>query len=421
MKSADKYTLVHITTSGEYKAPLVASQLFDQAEFQATIKEGFSPAKVQAWIIGPMREYADKKARETIDRLKKRCPNIGIHMINGLGRLKNFPVLLHLKFMRLQLGRNTRVVYHCRGENAAEWALLLRKAFPQDRVVLDVRGYWPAELLYSRGIDDPQKATGKDAEDYKRAKETLRHLVATVDAVTTVSTALKELLISEVSGSAQTSVVPCCVSDITNDEQRAMIRSSWGIKEDEIAVVYSGSTAAYQHLDDLTIPFLKQIVEKNDRVRLVFLSSEIEKIKGMLTESGVNTDNVILKSYPQKEVAAALTACDAGILMRKPTLVNRVANPVKIAEYLAAGLPVIIEKGVGGVPDNLLDSAMFKGVQVAERTGNMREAAHDVSEWLLKDTLAKRDTARAYVKEVYLWRSAIHVSRKMYQNVLSEN
>jgi hypothetical protein len=49
----------------------------------------------------------------------------------------------------------------------------------------------------------------------------------------------------------------------------------------------------------------------------------------------------------------------------------------------------------------------------------MHEAANDVSEWLLKDTLAKRDTARAYVKEVYLWRSAIHVSRKMYKNVLS--
>jgi glycosyltransferase involved in cell wall biosynthesis len=42
-----------------------------------------------------------------------------------------------------------------------------------------------------------------------------------------------------------------------------------------------------------------------------------------------------------------LAAGDLGLLLRDPHPVNRVASPVKFAEYLAAGLPVLVSPGVG--------------------------------------------------------------------------
>src|ERR1700759_1175494 len=102
-----EYNLVHITTGGEYKTPLVASQLFDQAECQATQKEGFAPKKVEAWIIGAMREYFKDNARKKLLNLQKRCPHITIRMINGVSRLKGFPISLLMSTYRKRL--NSRI------------------------------------------------------------------------------------------------------------------------------------------------------------------------------------------------------------------------------------------------------------------------------------------------------------------------
>jgi glycosyltransferase involved in cell wall biosynthesis len=50
---------------------------------------------------------------------------------------------------------------------------------------------------------------------------------------------------------------------------------------------------------------------------------------------------------PSDQVALYLSAGDLGLLPRRPSLVNQVASPVKFAEYLAAGLPVLTNQGVG--------------------------------------------------------------------------
>lgn len=419
MEQEIKYNLVHITTGGEYKTPLVASQLFDQAEYQAIIKDGFPPEVVEAWIIGSMREYWDKEAQHKMNSLKSRCPHIHIRMINGVSRLGKHPIPALLRMSRRRLGK-APVIYHCRGEAAAYWAIALRQHFPGDKVVLDVRGYWPAELLYKKGIEYPEKATGEDLEAYNKARASLINIVEQVDAVTAVSQALQALLSKEARVPPVTAVVPCCVSHVTDDSRRAQLRSEWGIKEDEILLVYSGTTAAYQHLEDLTIPFMKKLASSNEKIRLAFFSSEHEQIKQLLAKEGMDADRIIVKGFPQKEVGAALTACDAGILIRKPTVVNAVANPVKIAEYLAAGLPIIIEKGVGGVSDSLFERSLLKGISITAND-SVDHAAHEVNEWLRQDIKGKREQVRLYVKDVYLWSAAVHVSRRMYHSVLENS
>ncbi len=418
MDIAGQYNLVHITSDGEYMAALVASQLFDQAECQAVNRDGFAPGKVEAWIIGGMGEYFNEKSKQKIAALKKRCPHVDIKMLNGVSRWGNLPIMQLMHYNRSKMGKAKRVIYHCRGESAAQWAIKLRRSFPNDKVVLDVRGYWPAELLYTRGIDDVSAATGKDEADFKNAFNFLKTTISKVDAVTTVSTALRDLLIEKTGAKETTAVVPCCVTHITNDDKRNELRKEWGIKDDEVVLVYSGTTAKYQHLDDLTIPFLKKLALQNTKVRLAFFSGEQEKIKQMLVDAGIDTSKVIIKIFAQNEVANALTACDLGILIRKPTLVNRVANPVKIAEYMAAGLPIIIEKGVGGVSSQLFGQSLLKGIEIAAPGADMNAAANDVNNWINEGVHNKRNAVRNYVREVYLWSSAIHVSRRMYQQVL---
>lgn len=271
-----------------------------------------------------------------------------------------------------------------------------------------------------KGIEYPEKATGNDLAEYETLRNRLKNTASTVDGVSTVSNALRELLIAEAGAPADTIVVPCCVTHITDNGKRDEYRNDWGIRPEEHLVVYSGTTAAYQHLEDLTIPFMKELAEADKNVRLAFFSSEIDKIRGMLKVAGVDVERVILKSFPQKEVAGALTACDAGILIRKPTLVNRVANPVKIAEYLAAGLPIIIEKGVGGVDEALFGQGLLKGIALTQPGSDLQETAKDAAKWLNDGNEQRKVAVRAYASEVYLWKSAIKVNRKLYLKLIGK-
>lgn len=416
----DGYSLVHITVDGEYRAPLVASQLFDQAEWQAKDRGNAAPEKVEAWILGAMREYTDATAQEKLRSLVERCPHISVRMINGIGRLGYFPMVQLMKIYRRRLGKKP-VIYHCRGESAAQWGLRMRDLFPGDKVVLDVRGYWPAEKLYERGIEYPEKAMGADLALYDTLHERLTKTISKVDGVTTVSESLRTLLIEKAGATAGCAVVPCCVSAVVSGDRRAELRDSWGVGTDEIVVVYSGTTAAYQHLEDLTIPFMKALMDADSRIRPAFFSSQIDKITVMLQHAGVDLERVLLKKFRQDEVGSALSACDAGILIRKPTLVNRVANPVKIAEYLAAGLPIIIEKGVGGVADEMFGKAILKGITLTASEANIENQVMETLEWLNGDLSGKRSVVQDYVRSVYLWSAAIHVSRALYQRVLKKH
>ena len=420
MASYRHYNLVHMTAGGEYKTPLVASQLFDQAECQAVEREGAAPGKVEAWIIGSMREYWDKASRKKVAELERNRNHIRVRMMNGISRLEAFPVLFLLKYYRRKLGLKVPVVYHCRGVRPMSWAILLRSAFPGDRIILDVRGYWPAEIIYRNGVEDPELATGNDKTEHDKAFDHLKLMIAEADAVTAVSESLKELLVTKLNAPADTSIVPCCVNKITEDTNRAGIRAEWGLSDEDIAVVYSGTTAAYQHLEDLTIPFMKQLLLQDASVKLVFLTPQAGQIGRIITANNIPENRVIIRSLPQFEVADALTACDAGILIRKPTLVNRVANPVKIAEYMAAGLPIIVEKGVGGVSRDVFNAGLMKEIEIADNNVNaLGNEAIRVIEWLKTGQDKRRGAVRDYVKREYLWSSAIKISRKMYQKVLA--
>lgn len=412
------YKLIHITTSGEYKTPLVASQLFDQAETQAKAQGDFSPTKVFVWCIEPMREVFKNTSINYLRGLRRRCPNVSIHLITGINRLKNFPIIPLLILKRFLLGKNKVVIYHCRGTGALEWAVRLKRYFKKDKVVLDIRGYWPAELLYNRNVFDPLVAHGKDLDDYKKNCNDLKKAIMASDGVTTITEELKTLLLEMFNVPKRIWVVPCCISEITVDSAREDVRKRWGVNKDEFLVVYSGTTAKYQHLEDLTLPFLNKLTEINPKIKLLFLTPELEKMTKLVSASGISLEKVIIETIPQKEVGKYLTGADAGILIRLPSLVNRVANPVKIGEYLGSGLGVIIESNVGGISD-LYNESAIRVINVSDAHCDLIQQAKLANNWILENNIQRRENARLLAKNKFLWQTTIKIHRINYNLILN--
>lgn len=111
----------------------------------------------------------------------------------------------------------------------------------------------------------------------------------------------------------------------------------------EVVLVYSGSTAGWQSfelLKELLIPLL----EEQSHVRVLFLSKSDANNKALQEQF---PGRVEVRWAIPAEVAGILAGCDHGLLIREDTITNRVASPTKFAEYLAAGLPILISAHIG--------------------------------------------------------------------------
>jgi hypothetical protein len=143
-------------------------------------------------------------------------------------------------------------------------------------------------------------------------------------------------------------VIPCTlnlvfekvvISEKIISENRRMLN----FNSDDVVFVYSGSLAGWQSID-LIYNYLNQLLEENAKHKVLFLSDKDSVIE-KLHKSFPN--QVYCKKVAPTEVPNLLVACDYGLLIREKSITNKVASPVKFAEYLACGLDVLISEELG--------------------------------------------------------------------------
>jgi len=143
-------------------------------------------------------------------------------------------------------------------------------------------------------------------------------------------------------------VIPCTLNsdfkvNTLSEENINSIRSSFGYNQEDIVLVYSGSVSGWQSFT-LLKPILVDFLKKDIHHQLVFLSNDDAVIQALINEF---PNQVSRKWLPHEEVTSFLLACDWGVLIREQSVTNKVASPTKFAEYLSAGLPVIISENLG--------------------------------------------------------------------------
>jgi hypothetical protein len=269
-------------------------------------------------------------------RLKKEFP--------GAIVLPMVPKARNWKLNKFLLGQFIRkidpAVIVGRGAFATALAFNFRK---NRKVCFDGRGAYYAELNEYNVVPD---------EKVKREIQSLeRKVVLESDFRVAVSQQLVEYWKEKFNYSSDKHVViPCTLNSggmkTGTLAEQAMVREKFGFDPSAIIIVYSGSGAGWQSLkmlDDALLPAFK---------------SE-EKLRLLLLVHDVPGDFQLIKNYPGRvkkawlkpeEVMSTTSCCDYGWLVREKSDTNRVASPVKFAEYLAAGLHVIISPELGDYP-----------------------------------------------------------------------
>lgn len=130
-------------------------------------------------------------------------------------------------------------------------------------------------------------------------------------------------------------IIPCTLSrhqhvDLTADHQY-------------IKIVFAGGTGKWQSLH-LIDHYLLNLFESNRNVHLTVLAKSLPEnlqLKNRFPE------RVEQRWVREDEIVKELAKFDYGWLVREQTVTNKVASPVKFAEYLNSGLSVIISEQLG--------------------------------------------------------------------------
>lgn len=227
-----------------------------------------------------------------------------------------------------------------RGVFASALAMTIGKRGLCTNVAFDGRGAYAAEWREYRIIDD-ESLIAQVAPLEKKVVNNSNFRLA-------VSEALVKYWRSEYGYDGQDHVIiPCTLSagrEFSLEVAHiSAMRNQMALAESDIVLAYAGSTAGWQSFGLLDRLF-EPLMQDQSNVKLLFLSQMTEDLESLVTKYPGRVDVKWLK--PEK-VHGVLSACDYGILVREQADTNRVASPTKFAEYLAAGLQVIISEGVG--------------------------------------------------------------------------
>ncbi|MCO5273480.1 MAG: glycosyltransferase [Flavobacteriales bacterium] len=225
-----------------------------------------------------------------------------------------------------------------RGVLATWMALRAREKGLVKHVCFDARGAYAAEWEEYRIVDDDALiGQFRDVEG---------EAVRSADVRLAVSEALVRHWRERYGYTGEEHVVvPCTLGRAHEGPVAAVgnVRSGLGFTESDVVLVYSGSVAGWQSFE-LLGGILGGALEAQRRLKVLFLSPPDNGIDRLAADFPGRVVRQFLKA---EEVPPMLQACDAALLVREDTLTNRVASPTKFAEYLAAGLPVVISAHIG--------------------------------------------------------------------------
>lgn len=274
------------------------------------------------------REFVKTEGQFTLSQnvVKKYYVEMGSN-----GKLNNIKKII--TFIKLSLKyRPTYVIGEAQMLPKLLW--VFRMFAPKAKLIFDCHGAVAEEAEYQ----------GRSESDVKAIKKMERNSTQKVDYIICQSSVMKQYIHDEYGvDEKRISVYRCGVdtSLFKINDKREEVRKHLGIAVDEILFVYSGGIDKWQRVGDSIDIFMKYH-KVNPKSKFLILTMQEDRLKDVFLSKGIVDDGTyIVTSLPFQQVPDYLNACDVAFLLRDNHMMNAVASPTKLAEYMACGLPVI--------------------------------------------------------------------------------
>lgn len=249
----------------------------------------------------------------------------------------------------------------------------------------NLRRLWPDATTLIMDTDDWEGPGGwNELEPYPRPLQWLfawqeRYGLSHAHGVTAASRALEGLVWSHGVPPAQTCYIPNGPGAWSPpaDDAVETIRTRHNLIDHQVVLLY---TRFFEFELERIVRIWQQVVQAHPSARLFVVGTglfgEEKRFAGMLSAAALDDTAVLAGWVPAEELSAYLALADLALYPMDDTLVNRTKCPVKLADLLAAGIPVVGD-AVGQVREYLTDGA---GVPVP--AGNVERFTDSVVELL---------------------------------------
>ena len=301
-----------------------------------------------------------------------------------------YDVFAGIRYASRLVRRNKIELVHARSHIPATIALRLKRKFGI-KMIFDVRG-----LMAEEYVDAKHWPEG--GLRYRITKATERRIFAATDAVVTLTERIWPI-IKEWDGlrgrDVHHAVVPCCV-DLSlfkfDERERTRLRASLNLGE-RLTLVYSGSLDGW-YLTEEMADFFASIVRKRNDAHLLWLTmGSRDRVRQLMSARGISEENFSIHSVAPKEMPSYLAAGDVGISFIKRCFSKLASSPTKNGEYLACGLPIVINTGIG-------DSDALSAILIDDFSDREFDAACTAIETAVNDPNVKMKS-RAVAEEVF--------------------
>lgn len=311
--------------------------------------------------------------------------------------------------------RNRIEMVHARGHIPATIALALKRRF-RTKMIFDLRG-----LMAEEYVDAKHWVEG--GVPYRLTKAAERRILAATDGIVTLTERIWPI-IKEWEGlrgrTVAHQVIPCCV-DLSlfefSAEDRARRRAELGL-DDRLTMVYSGSLDGW-YLTEEMADFFADYLKRDGHAHLLWLTTgSHERVRQLMAVRNIAKDNFSVLAVASADVPSYLAAADVGLAFIKRCVSKIASSPTKNGEYLACGLPLVINAGVGD--SDALVNDWKAGVLIDEFTDEaFAEAGREVNA-VLQNTQARRH-ARSVAEQVFDLKIAGERYAALYERVLGQN
>ena len=260
-------------------------------------------------------------------------------------------------FTRRMIAAKQLDILHARVHVPALMAAVARKlARRKPKILFDIRGFMPEEYT-DAGV------WPEGGWLYRAVKRVERWLLKEADGFVVLTEKAREILFPESKESGRdrvgrpVEVIPCCVDltrfDHIQNSHREQKRAELGIS-DRFVIVYIGSFGGWYMTDEMIDLFVSAREMRPDAFAMILTQRETEKIEQRLRSRNFSERDFLVSSVRPEDIPSYLGAADAAVSFIRACYSKQSSSPTKIAEYLAGGLPIIANVGVGDV-DSVLD------------------------------------------------------------------
>jgi hypothetical protein len=215
----------------------------------------------------------------------------------------------------------------------------------------------------------------------------------TIEAVTGY---LADYLVEEFGASpqriqiAQNDLVPH-LSAKQLQQYRQQSRHKLGLVESSLVYCYAGSAKPWQYCNE-TVELFWELFENNPITYFLILTTEPDYFTNLLKAKNIPADNfAVITTHDQEEYLKLMCAADIGVILRQDHVINWVARPTKVLDYLACGLKLKHNNTIGWVIEvgNQANAEIVSKVKPLEVASEKVTAAKRAPKITLEKTATK--------------------------------